>query len=75
MPQTGQAWVRSGELAATIFIRPNTDLALEMLTDAIRKGSPLPQQHLTTPESVPPLAELAPRAVKPSAPKQRQTHA
>jgi ABC-type sugar transport system substrate-binding protein len=75
VPQTGQAWVRSGDLAATIFIRPNTDLALEMLTDAILKGSTLPQQHLTIPESVPALAELAPRAVKPSAGKQRQTHA
>jgi ribose transport system substrate-binding protein len=76
MPQTGQAWVRSGDLAATIFIRPNTDLALEMLTDAILKGTPLPQQHLTVAESVPPLAELAPRAVKPSAGKlQRSSHA
>jgi ribose transport system substrate-binding protein len=71
MPKTGQAWVRSGELAATIFIRPNTDLALEMLTETILKGSALPQQHLTTPESVPALAELAPRAVKSKAAKQR----
>jgi ribose transport system substrate-binding protein len=70
MPKTGQAWVRSGELAATIFIRPNTDLALEMLTEAIRKGSPLPEQHLTIPESVPSLAEITPR-VKSSATKQR----
>jgi len=71
MPKTGQAWVRSGELAATIFIRPNTDLALEMLTEAIRNGSPLPEQHLTIPESVPALPEIAPRGVKSSASKQR----
>jgi len=70
VPKTGQAWVRSGELAATIFIRPNTDLALEMLTEAIRKGSPLPEEHLTIPESVPAIAEITPR-VKPSAGKQR----
>jgi hypothetical protein len=70
MPKTGQAWVRNGELAATIFIRPNTDLALEMLTEAIRKGSPLPEQHLTIPESVPALAEIMPR-VKSSAAKHR----
>ena len=76
MPQTGQAWVRSGELAATIFIRANTDLALEMLTDAIRKGTKLPEQHLTIPESVPALAELAPRAAQPSTGKlQRPAHA
>ena len=75
MPQTGQAWVRSGELAATIFIRPNTDLALEMLTEALRKGTKLPEEQLTFPESVPSLAELAPRAVKSNAPKQRPAHA
>ena len=71
MPKTGQAWVRSGALAATIFIRPNTDLALEMLTEATRKGSPLPEQHLTIPESVPALAEITPRGVKSIAGKQR----
>jgi hypothetical protein len=41
-----------------------------MLTEAIRKGSPLPEQHLTIPESVPSLAEITPR-VKSSAAKQR----
>ena len=39
LPKTGQSWVRSGLLAATIYIRPNADLALEMLTEAIRSGS------------------------------------
>ena len=76
MPQTGQAWVRNGELAATIFIRPNTDLALEMLTEAIRKGSPLPNQQLTNPESVPTLSDLATRGNQASAGKRgRQAHA
>jgi ABC-type sugar transport system substrate-binding protein len=76
MPQTGQAWVRNGELAATIFIRPNTDLALEMLTEAIRKGSPLPNQQLTNPESVPTLSDLAARGNQASAGKRgRQAHA
>lgn len=58
MPKTGQAWVKSGTLAATIFIRPNTDLAIEMLVDAF-KGSALPENRVTAPESVPGLAELA----------------
>jgi ribose transport system substrate-binding protein len=71
MPKTGQAWVRSGELAATIFIRPNTDLAVEMLTEAIRNRSPLPEQHLTIPESVPAFGEITSRAAKSSAAKQR----
>ncbi len=59
MPQTGQAWVRSGTLAATIFIRPNTDLAIEMLVDAIKSGATLPEHKVTEPESVPSLRDLA----------------
>jgi ribose transport system substrate-binding protein len=59
MPKTGQAWVKNGTLAATIFIRPNTDLAMEMLVEAIQKGIALPDRKLTEPESVPSLAELA----------------
>jgi ribose transport system substrate-binding protein len=59
MPKTGQAWVRNGQLAATIYIRPNTDLAIEMAVDAIRSGATLPDRKVTEPESVPPLAELA----------------
>ena len=58
MPKTGQAWVRNGTLAATIFIRPNTDLAIEMLVEAF-KGAALPERKVTEPESVPSLAELA----------------
>jgi len=58
MPKTGQAWVKNGTLAATIFIRPNTDLAIEMLVEAF-KGSALPDSRVTDPESVPSLAELA----------------
>jgi ribose transport system substrate-binding protein len=59
MPKTGQAWVRNGTLAATIFIRPNTDLALEMLVEAMNNGAQLPERKVTEPESVPSLADLA----------------
>ena len=59
MPQTGQAWVKNGTLAATIFVRPNTDLAIEMLVDAFKKGADLPDCKVTQPESVPSLAELS----------------
>lgn len=64
MPRTGQAWVRNGQLAATIYIRPNTDLAIEMVVDAIRSGAALPDRKVTEPESVPPLAELAESGIK-----------
>ncbi len=69
LPKTGQSWVRSGLLAATIYIRPNADLALEMLTEAIRSGSKLPETKLITPESIPSLEELAARTAKTSAVK------
>jgi len=59
MPKTGQAWVRNGSLAATIYIRPNTDLAIEMLVEAFKSGSMLPERKVTEPESIPSLAELA----------------
>jgi ribose transport system substrate-binding protein len=59
MPKTGQAWVRNGSLAATIYMRPITDLAIEMLVQAFRSGAMLPERKVTAPESIPSLAELA----------------
>jgi ribose transport system substrate-binding protein len=70
MPKTGQAWVRAGTLAATIFIRPNTDLAIEMLVDAMKKNAPLPEHKFTEPESIPSLADLAASATRSSEGKQ-----
>src|ERR1700724_2218442 len=64
MPKTGQAWVRNGTLAATIFIRPNTDLAFEWVVEAFQGGAPLPERKTTQPESVPSLRELAASANK-----------
>jgi ribose transport system substrate-binding protein len=58
MPKTGQAWVRNGTLAATIFIRPNTDLGVEMLVEAF-KGEAMPERKVTTSESVPSIRDLA----------------
>jgi len=59
MPKTGQAWVRDGTLAATIYIRANADLAIEMLVEAFKSGAQLPERKTTEPESVPSLADLA----------------
>jgi ribose transport system substrate-binding protein len=64
LPKTGQHWVRSGLLAATIYIRPNTDLAIEMLAEAIRTGKQPAETTLTTPESVPSFGEIATHAAK-----------
>jgi len=58
MPKTGQAWVRNGTLAATVFIRQNTDLAIEMLVEALKNGAVMQERKVTEPESVPSLADL-----------------
>jgi len=64
MPKTGQSWVRNGSLAATIYIRPNTDLAIEMLVEAFKNGTALPDRKVTEPQSIPSFADLAATAKK-----------
>jgi ribose transport system substrate-binding protein len=59
MPKTGQSWVRSGVLAATIYIPANTDTAIEMLIDATKNGTKLPERKVTQAQSIPSLADLA----------------
>lgn len=59
MPKTGQSWVRSGAMTATIHIPANTDVAIEMLVDALKKGTPLPERKVTLAQSIPSLADLA----------------
>jgi ABC-type sugar transport system substrate-binding protein len=61
LPKTGEAWVRSGLLAATVFVPPNTGQAIEMLVDAIRNGKRPPERALTIPVSIPELQALKPR--------------
>ena len=61
LPKTGQAWVRNGLLAATIFIPPNTGQAMEMFVQAIQQGKRLPERVLTVATSIPPLNALSMR--------------
>ena len=61
LPNTGQAWVRSGLLTATIYIPPNTGQAIEMLAEAIQNGKTPPERAITTAVSVPTLDVLRPR--------------
>jgi ribose transport system substrate-binding protein len=61
LPKTGQSWVRSGILAASVFVPPNAGQALEMLCQAMQQGKKLPESALTVPVSIPPLSELKPR--------------
>lgn len=61
LPKTGQAWVRSGILAATIFIPPNTDQAIELLVDFFRNSKMPAERALTVAVSVPPIDQLRPQ--------------
>jgi ABC-type sugar transport system substrate-binding protein len=59
LPETGQSWVRSGLLQATVFVPPNTDLALQVLVESLRNGTQPAERTFTTPQSFPSLAELS----------------
>lgn len=61
LPNTGQAWVRSGLLTATIYIPPNTGQGIEMLVDALQNGRMPPERAITSAVSVPPIEALRPR--------------
>ena len=61
LPKTGQAWVRSGLLAATVYVPPNAGQAIEMLVQALQQKKPLPERALTAAVSIPSLDELKPR--------------
>lgn len=58
LPQTGQAWVRQGLLAATVVIPAVTPNALEALVGAINKGVQPPERTLVAPESFPRIQDL-----------------
>ena len=61
LPKTGQAWVRSGLLAATVFVPPNAGQAIEMLFDAIQNKKRPSDRVMTAPSSIPSLEALAAR--------------
>jgi ribose transport system substrate-binding protein len=65
---TGQQYVRSGLLAATVVVPPNTKLALEMLVAAMQQGKNPPELALTAPTSFPSVEELK-RAAKDKKPR------
>ena len=66
VPKTGQAWVRSGLLAATVVVPPNAGLAIEMLVKAFQTGSQPVTQTLTKPTSFPAIESLTPAGAKSS---------
>jgi ribose transport system substrate-binding protein len=61
LPKTGQAFVRSGLLTATVIVPANTTLAMDMLVEAIAKGTQPAPLTYTVAASLPSIAELAAR--------------
>jgi ribose transport system substrate-binding protein len=59
LPKTGQEFVKTGILAATVVVPPNTTLALEMLVRAHQTGAQPAHLALTVPSSFPPVADLS----------------
>jgi len=57
--KTGQEWVRSGQLRATVVIPPMAGHALEMLTKAVSTGSMPAERTLCAPRSFPSIAEIS----------------
>jgi ribose transport system substrate-binding protein len=58
MPKTGQAWVRSGILAATVIVPANAGQAMELLLKAVNTGVLPEERTLTVPRSYPSLENI-----------------
>lgn len=58
LPRTGQEWVRSGMLRATVVTPPLAGQALEILVKALHSGSLPPERTVLSPTSFPPLVSL-----------------
>ncbi len=59
LPETGQAWVRTGRLAATVVTPAITGVALEALVHALRSRVQPAERILTKPSSFPPIENLS----------------
>ncbi len=58
LPKTGQAWVHSGLLAATVVTPPMAGQAVQLMANALRTGANVPERTVTLLESYPPLGKL-----------------
>jgi ribose transport system substrate-binding protein len=61
VPKTGQTWVRTGALAATVVIPPTAGRAVAIMHHALQSGIQPPERAFTAPESFPPVEQLSPR--------------
>jgi len=61
VPKTGQTWVRTGQLAATVIVPPNAGEALKLMTKALRSGETVPVHTYTVSTPFPAIEKLSPR--------------
>jgi len=59
LPMTGQAWVRSGSLAATVITPPMVGQAVQLMANALRTGASVPDRTVTLLESFPQIGKLS----------------
>lgn len=59
MPKTGQAWVRSGLLTATVVVPANAGGAIEMLAKSLHSAVAPPERTFVDVRSLPSVEELA----------------
>jgi ABC-type sugar transport system substrate-binding protein len=60
VPSTGQAWVRAGELAATVITPPSAGTAIALMTRALETQIPPPEYTFTSAEPFPAIEALKP---------------
>ena len=63
LPKTGQEWVRNKVLAATIYIPPNADQAIELMAKSITTGTFPPERTFTAAKSIPAIEVLEQQSV------------
>jgi len=61
VPKTGQAWVTSGKLAATVIVPASSGKALRLMAEALWKGTNIAEHIHTTPTAFPEIARLTPK--------------
>jgi ABC-type sugar transport system substrate-binding protein len=61
VPRTGQAWVRTGQLTATVITPPSAGQAVTMMAKALLAGASVPEHFLMPPAAFPPIDKLVPR--------------
>ena len=64
VPNTGQAWVRTGQLSATVIVPPSCGKAIALMTHALQTKVQPAEHTLTDPEPFPPLELLKPLSAR-----------